>query len=299
MAMSPASDLYVVLVGSTSIPNIVSQGIDEGLVHVILSGSGVAERYGSAVLGKAPVARFTTRAISTALTAVTVNGLLIDASPTMTMWLQLFADGATRLGVTSHYKIIIDDGLLYPVSLRAAHGALAELDFACNICERTGDGTHPISYTAAQSLSGTPEADEQYTLGPCTINAITVTGVQSATIDFGISVAPVAGDGKIYAQGLYVATIQPIIRLQTIDSAMVANLDEDGLAITSSAIVKLRTVAKHTAAAAAAGLSFTATGGYAHRVSYSGAHATPGAWDLVIVPCKYSTNDLVAMSVWS
>jgi len=300
--MGSIADIHAVSIGTTDVTNVRSQGIDSNFIRATLGGSGQPERYGTAIIGKAPIARFATRAIKLTLDKTTTVGLKIDGTDTLTLWLKMYADGAMRKGATSHTKMVIDNGLIYPVTLRASNTDMAELDVACSVCERTGDGSHPVSNTASQSLdpaAGSEEADLHYILGDVTYNAVDDEGVQSVSIDFGVNVAPIGGNGLIYPKGLYVASVQPLIRIVTQDVDMVASIGEAGLDLTSGAVIKLRSVPQNAASSYTAGLTFTVTDGVAYRDDYNGAHLQPGAVGVTIVPTKSGANQLIAVGTYA
>ena len=293
--MAPkAYDIHAVQFGIDSFGEITNQGMNPNLKREIGTGSGQAERPFAAVLKASPEIRFTSKAIETALNSITTLGDKVDATNKIILFMKAFEDGAVREAGLAHQKIEADDGYIYPSQLRASDGEYAELDVIARLCERTGDGTSPITDTPNSALTGDVNQDEFFTLGDVTINGTLIDLVQSINVDFGITPLDIGGSGLIYAKGIAAATIEPVITIQTQDANVRSIVGANGLALTT-AVIKLRQVDKNAATSYTTGMSLTISGGLAIRDDLDGQHAQQGMQNIILEPTKVGANDLIAI----
>ena len=229
MGVASAFTLYAV--GSTPglIDQIVDQDLDAGVDEIVMGSDGSVYPTFAAVPSARPLGSFTTTAISTALTAIGVEGYG-NADAAVTLFYQALLNYGTRGGSSLHTKATIAGALILPRTLSADQGAAARL--ACDIIPISSDGsTMPIAWTVDQTLAGAPTADELYTVGACSLNGSDVDGVQSVNIDFGIQEILLAGKGLPYASFGAKMRIAPTIRIRSLNMELMNSFKTPGLAV--------------------------------------------------------------------
>ncbi len=113
---------------------------------------------------------------------------------------QARATGGAFAGNGSHVTLVGTIGDLYVESIRAQQdeqsGALLTLQYV-----PLYDGTNPIlACNVGQSLTGTPQIQYTYRLGPTVIDGTQIRGVQSAQFTTGINYSTKRGDGDKFAR---------------------------------------------------------------------------------------------------
>jgi hypothetical protein len=85
---------------------------------------------------------------------------------------------------------------------------------------RSSDGTTaPYTCLTGKTLTAAATIDEWFTLGPATVNAVDVGDVMRWSLDFGVEVKPVQGDGKLYPTDYYIGAVRPKITIETLSVA--------------------------------------------------------------------------------
>ena len=311
MAVTAAHVLYAVqldtiLGAALLLDGISSYSLAAGIRESLLNGDGSFRPKWTAVQQQAPTVEFTTTRIANALAGIGVNGAIIDAdligADGLKMFFQKVTEGGTRAGATSHEKLTVKEGLIYPATLNATNDSDANIVYRAAI---TYDGTNdPIVFAGSQSLEGTPTIDEGFVCGPVTINGTTINGIQSITVDFGVTVKALFGDGQVWPTLVYVAQVRPKITVRTLDvSALRATLTLDGVAqsVTDSAVY-LRKMAEggtRVADATAQHIKFSIDDGMILPRTVRGDDGSEFALDFDIIPTYDGANETLVISTAS
>ena len=290
MAISSLHTLYAVDINTTLVDQVTDQSIDVNTAHFLQGGDGSVYKTFAAVNTITPTIGFTTTAIKTLLDKITVGGLKVTSGAVLTAFLQQVDEGATRKGASAHTKIIVNEGLVYPVTVSASQGAPAQ---ASAMVACTYDGSNlPLAITEGQSLTGTPTVDNMWTLGPATVFGNAVTGVQSVSIDFGITLFLQAGDGQIYNTFVAVNEQTPTISIETTDVGLLADLTLVGDA-SSTAVCYLTHVTQggtRVINATETHISFTVNEGRAFAEAITGSDGSILGTRIGIIPTHDGTN---------
>jgi hypothetical protein len=240
-------DIYMVDLDGTPIDGVSSQTINSGteVVRNIVDGQ-VAPVMGY-VNTIVPVIPFETKKIGAMLTAFGANplaGFPIKAADTATLYCRLMEELGSR-SADGALKVLVNMGIVIPVSLNAGVDATGSMQVEIHTIT---DGTNaPIVTTPTQSLAGTPDMDEEFTVGPAKLNNVAVSGIQSVSVAFGITLAKTKdggdGAGVVYPSSAYIQGVQPVITLVTRDVDLFDTYKE-GVAIASSTLVQLAKRAK-------------------------------------------------------
>jgi len=218
--------LYAVDVDSTLIDGVFSQRIGAGIQKAKNFHDGSVDPRYVATLARRSTIEFSTKAVAVALGVTGARGAAISSSATLFFYKN--ADDGERAGASSHLKMVVGSGLIVPRRLSANQDGEAEL--TCEIIPISSDGsTDPITITDSQSLAGTPDADEKFTIGPASVNG-TDLDPQSIEVDFGIEVITRSHSGFYLPVQGSIRTIAPTIRVSTADVSKVTTIGLSGLA---------------------------------------------------------------------
>ena len=208
--------LYGVVFDTTIIGGITQQAINTGteVRGDALSGE-VYNRFQSQVAQK-PGASFTTLNIAAALAESALSGVSIAAlTAGFTMWAQKHAEGGSREGTLSHRKYVFNEGLIVPRTLSVDHQGDASISYDVIA---TYDGTNdPVVITDSQTLTTGLADAERFTMGPVTIESVTIAQVRSFEIDFGINAVTEGADSEVWDRYAHIVSINPTITLRGID----------------------------------------------------------------------------------
>lgn len=220
--------LFAVDVDGNLIDQITDQNISNGLSRSNLGGDGSIYNKHTSINTAQPAFSFATTAIATAFGVAGLTGLKINADALITAFWQKVAEGETRAGATSHIKNVINEGILVPKSITVQNDGDAEIVYDV---VPTYDGSNaPITVTLNQSTSGSPSVGELFTNGPIKINGTTIEGVQSITINFGISLYVKGGSGEGRNTFVAIRKIEPTITFTTTDIEVLSTLGLEGTA---------------------------------------------------------------------
>lgn len=205
---------YAVSVNGTLIDGITGHSLSLGVQkHIGFDDGSPYPRFG-AVMSEKPTATFTTRALATALGAVGLTGAAISSN--VVFFFQKTTEGGIRAGATSHFKVTVAAGIVVPVSIRASQDGPAEMTY--QVYGISSDGTtHPFAYADSQSLSGSPDSAEAFTVGPVSINGALIQP-QSIEVDFGADVRFNSHSGYPYPTRVHIDRIAPSARVVTQDA---------------------------------------------------------------------------------
>jgi hypothetical protein len=291
-----------VLLNTSSIGQIQSSSFNPGLQEMVSSGSGLVDPQFAAVLQGAPSATFSTQAVSTAVGLIGIGGsALLSGSNKLNLFLQQMDLGGLKKSGSSHIKVTLDDGIVYPTSLEVSQGGYASISYAADVCEPVGDGTAPWAIATGQSL-GSPNLHhgEAYTLGEIELNGSGLPGVQSASIDFGISTIKTYGDGLVFPNFVAIGSRNPTLTFRTIDPSAIlsSSIDYTGERVSSTFVLKLRQVDPQTSISLTDGLTFTLNDGIATVQSIGGQHGSEAQYEVKVTPIYDGSNAIIGVGTY-
>ncbi len=167
------------------------------------------------MIGQRPGSTFSGLSIADMLDVVGLSGVNIaDLSGGLKVWAGKWADGATRAAGSVHRKYTINKGLLHLGTLSCEHRGDAKLDMAALATWDTSND--PVVIGDSQALPALP-GEERFTLGPVTIESISMGGLKSLSIDFAVTAETEGSGSGIWDTESSIATIIPIITMRGID----------------------------------------------------------------------------------
>jgi len=297
MAVTNVHTLYAVAVTALDLCDQIQRfRVNTAIEKWLLAGDGAVDPTFVAVARQQPAIEFSSTKVATILTNCGVSGLQLTTGAELTAFFQKVAEGGTRAGVTSHLKLVINEGILIPQQIVAGNDQPATISL---LAVASYNGTNdPIVLTASQTLAGTPVVSEAFVAGPVTINGSTIHGVQSITINFGIRLWQLSGDGLVWPTFVAIAERRPSISIVTPDPL---NLNTFGLAgIAQSAtnsVVYLREVAEGgTRGAGGADISFTIDEGHISIEEVTGNQGEFLGTQILISPTWDGANAIFVIS---
>lgn len=158
------------------------------------------------------------------------TGILDLGSGNTDYFLKHTVNRASRVAdaTNTHIRLRANKAVMIPQQLSASDGQPASM--SVRLVNMFDGSTAPI-VASASTLSGTPSHAENFTLGPVALNSTALNGVQSVSVDFGISTVERRGDGELYLSHLFERETLPVIRIQTL-SAPWATYGINGTALT-------------------------------------------------------------------
>lgn len=252
----------------------------------------------AAVLEQSPVFDIETCAVSQALGVCGLSGYTVGAAADL--WLQRIAAGGTRMTGTNSTKWTISAGLLLPQSISCDQGGVAR--YSMRLWGISTDGvTAPLVGTGAATMAAPTALDQLFTLGPVKINGTAVGGIQSMTLDFGITPHVVMADGEPYPTFVGIESIRPTIQFSTVhaNQALAASLGQFVAQGATDSVVYLRRVAKNGIRVADATLqhvSFSIDDGLITLGATNSTNRQPTSQGFTITPTYDGTNDVVAIA---
>lgn len=170
----------------------------------------------STVKSQKPTIGFSTRDLKKAIDICGLIGASIKGAtnPGLELWLAQIADGVVMSG-TNHKKLQMRNGRLVIRRLSASHQDDAQVDLeAMSIF----DGTNAplIPSTASLALPGVPADPARHTLKDVTFGGVSITGIQSVDIDFGLTIDMLSYASEVYDMALLLSKIQPSITIRTL-----------------------------------------------------------------------------------
>jgi hypothetical protein len=203
---------------AVNLPQVEGQAFNLGAQVQAFSTAGQLFPTFSALMSLAPRLSLSTQGLKAFLDKVTTRGLALATG--FEMYNQLVS-GVGRGGTLVHQKISIATGLLLPRSISVRHGGIAQLGFDV-IGVNAGGTVCPVLITESMALPVDTGVAALHTLGPVKINGVELEGVESVTIDFGISEFVVSSNGLIYPRLAGVTGVAPRVSVSCKDSAALA-----------------------------------------------------------------------------
>lgn len=210
--------------GNDWINQISEQNYEPGLEQVLQAGDGEIDATFIALMKWAPLFDFTTTALARALLLCPNAGRVIDsASGTpIDFYYRKRAMGATYETGTKHLRVRVPKGYLYLKTLSAEYGQVATGQFSLAAVKGSSpivEVTRNVAIPTRPTL--TPEA---FTVGPWWVNTQQLTPVMSFTLETGIELDTIAGDGELSPTMAYIKSRAMTMQCSTTDLEWV---DED------------------------------------------------------------------------
>lgn len=224
MAVSKKYSIWAVQFDKTSdviLGAITRSRLDVGAMVRSEPTSGEVYARHQAVVGRKPMASFTTLDIVTALTEIATTGLYVTAatgSPVtaLNLYCVPHAQGGTRTGGSVNRQYSMVRAFVVPRTLRVEHGGDASLDVDIIILTDTS-ANDPVQISDTVALpSGIADAN-RFTLGPVTLKNIVFDHVRSLELDFGINAVVETADSDIYPAFVSIQDIKPRLTIRGID----------------------------------------------------------------------------------
>jgi len=218
--------------------------------------------------GARPDIRFRTPQVKEILDLTGIPGVDLSAG-NVDLYYRWAEDLGDRelIAASEHFQMRCARCFLYWERITARQGdgpnpTPAEIE--CRLVPTSTDGsTNPVTLTGDQAIPSGEAADEYFTLGPVTINAL-LKGVQEYTLELQPEIEEVAGDGEPFLTHCGVRRVTPALTAQIPDLEPWASFPSTGAALTSL-VAYLRKCKADEAIPVAAGtaqhISFTGSDG--------------------------------------
>ncbi len=283
------------------IGGITDQAIAPGLSEMLLAGDGAVDPTYVAVAESRPVISFTSTDVVSLLAegsdTFAVAGLKLSASAIAKAFLQKLDEGGTRAGAGNHVSVAVNEGIMVPRTLTAADNQPATL--TCDIVATFDGSNAPLVITDSQNLLGTAAVSTAYVQGPVTLNGSGLDGVQSITVDFGIELMVLSGDGAVYPTYVAIASRRPRITVRVSDAGALADWGLTGTAQSATdSLVWLRKVTEggtRVADVTEEHIKITIDEGLISVGAVSGSHGSYQGCDVTITPTYDGTNAIMAV----
>jgi hypothetical protein len=240
--------------------------------------------------------------LATVLAKCGISGLAVAADNVdefgADLYLQQLAEGATRTAGSTHMRMRVSEGILVPRAINASQGGIATMGLELL---PTWDGTRdPIVLSTSAALVGTPSVGEAFTVGPAIINGAQIAGVESLTVDPGITVMPLGGDGGVWPTFICIQSRQPSIRVNVIDASVLSTFGIYGTVQgATDSVFYLRKKLEgstNTADATAEHISFSVAEGMIQVGPLRGSHPGRVGAQLIITPTYDGSDAIIAIS---
>lgn len=230
-----------IVLGSTTVRQIVSTSHRSGLVTVQDAGGGAAViQQVSGVIGE-EVSSFVSEDVK-GLMAIGTNTFISAgsyvASGTVTIPFQERSNGGIFASGSNHNALGGTDALCVPTSIEASQDEEQAARVNCDVHWISSDGTTKGCTGSTGNALASQSFNESFSLGKVSVNGTALTGVQSIRINPGIEIIKSRGDGGIYPVIVSIRRVAPTMEITTNDMSDVT-LVSDWTAM-SAAIAYLR-----------------------------------------------------------
>lgn len=172
--------------------------------------------------------------IKRVLDAIGISGLAISSTATMFLKQVTQKGDRTAAGTSVHTSLAIASGMICwnRIQARGVEPATVSLQIAAIY----NGSVDPVVATNDTTLSGTPAADEHWTVGPISLNGTVYAGIQSVSIDLGISLFLKASDGEQWPTFVAIQTRNPVVEFTTDDPKAWGLYGLNGVALSSGSV---------------------------------------------------------------
>jgi len=271
------------------------------LTEVMLEPAGLPDMAFIAMLASNPVVNARVNDIKTALSSIAMDGLKFPQTTvitTVTFYFTKVDERGTRATGANHFSVALNEGLITPNEITAAHGAHATMSITAH---PTYDGTNaPFVYSNTASIPHTPILDELFKLGPIKINGTTLDGVTNLSLDFGIELIKESSGGEPYPTFVAIQRRRPRFTITTRQLPSLNTFGLTGTAQTATdSVIYLRKITENgveEADASAVHISFTIDDGMIWTSEGSADNNDPGSATVILQPSYDGTNPIIAIS---
>lgn len=235
-----------------------------------------------------PTISFRTHDIATSSALCLLSPLALSSTGLLA-YLRLITSGtATR--TTAGVKASAATGILVPRAISASIGQLAEASYDVIPYVSTGAAVLTLATTTDSLL--TASAASCFTVGKAWIDSTAITGIQSITVDPGLQVEIIRGDGFSYAVDAVVPIRRPSITIETLTSTAASTLTAGPNNLTSFKVFFAAMAAGgvRVADATTSHLKFSGTSAVARVETLNGDN---GLTRIVIEPYSDLTNAVI------
>ena len=311
MSVSRAHSLYAVAIDSTIIGGITAQAVNMNTEAPAEPSSAEVWSRWVSMTAQNPRATFTTKALVSLLNALAAKAPvadkyscnIADLTAGLTLYAQAFAAGSTRAGESLHRKLAITHGCLGLRRLTCTHQEDATIESEAIVGY---DGNNdPVIETDLVSLPAGVTDAERFTLGPATLESVSIPQMRSLDVDFGLDIRAEGSDSEIWPTFVTINGMKPVITFRGIDTEWLksTNIPRAGKAIThtnTAFYLRKRALGStYVGDATAEHIKFTAAG-FAYVDIPMDASGNELAESSLIVPCYYDgTNDPLVINTAS
>jgi len=294
-ATSSVHTLYQVIVGADVYDQITTSTLNHNFEEILLSGDGAVDPTFVAVMAQKPVLSFSTTAVKTALGYSALSGDSWTAGGA-SFYFRKVTEGGTRplYSAVEHISIVPDEGMIIPRRISASQGQVASIDY--DVVIASTDGLIPLAVTASQTVPVDTAVGEAYTVGAIAINGTAIKGVQSVTIDFGITELVQAGDGATWPTFVAIMERKPFITFTTPDLDLYPTWTAAGAAQTDTDSTVTLTALTEGAATRGTPITFTIDESIIRYDTIGGGHGEPQMATCRISPTFDGTAAIIAIT---
>jgi len=227
--------LYGVEFNATVVGGISQYSLNLGTEVVGEARSGEPYPRNMTVVGQKPTASFTSLMVAAALGQCgSLGSSIADLAAGLMFYCYKYADGGARASGSAHRKLTMTEGLIYPTTLTAAHGSLAEI--AYNVMPKYDGSNDPVAITDSSAVPTASTDAERFALGGVTVGGKTVDQITNLSIDFGVEAEAYGVQGAVWPTIAVIKSIKPVITITTNDIAdwAAAAIPTAGLACTQA-----------------------------------------------------------------
>jgi len=232
MSVSAVHVLHAVNCGATSY-TVLSDATPQALVEALVEfASGHAEPLFAYVRSARPEIRFTTQQVGVAFNQFGRFGADLSAGNTDLLY-RAVTDLGTRdaLAATTGIRLRMANAFGFIESVRAGHRDTASC--AVRIVAPYDGVNAPIVAAGSIAVTTAPAAAEFYGLGPVSINAASVPGVQEMTLELAPDLLMAGDASELYDTLAAIRTITPVMTLRGLDLARWTTYGLTGTALTA------------------------------------------------------------------
>lgn len=202
------------------LPDIVSVAPSAAIQKALLTPGGALSPALVAEVQQDPVVSLTVMDLKTILAQCGFQSALAISSAAVIQYQQR-ALGGTFAGNGNHVRLTAPAGLLYLDSVRATQDEASAAAVNCRFQSLGNTTTRPFTVAIGQNLLGTPSIPRAYKLGPVVFEGDVLGGVQSSSVQSGLTCATKRGDGRTWAVTGSITKAAPSaeVMLDTLDLA--------------------------------------------------------------------------------
>lgn len=233
MAVSTIHVPHAVVTPSNTYAQVTNASISAGSDFIRGTPAGLPSPLFAGIRSQSPAVSFDTRQLSTLFGECTsANLFAADLSGGNT---DIYAQKATAFGTrtsgANHQRYRMANAFMYVNSLSLPHNGEGS---ASVMIVPVYDGTNePIVPSGSAALAGTSAITGFWGAGPVAINTVTLAGVQSINVDFGISLIRAGGETEGWDTFVAIQEAAPVITIQTLTAESLTTYGLDGTALTA------------------------------------------------------------------